>query len=119
MFNNKVVIDDGSEIRVLDKTTQKYLQGKEAQDIIDKIKGVDRNKLDTVLAKIEKNQEKVDKSKTDSTYYYVLEEDGKYHKYERVHSRIGNQWKESLTKNERETLDSISTNLQKTSNSAA
>lgn len=118
MFNNKVVIDDGSEIRVLDKTTQKYLQGKEAQDIIDKIKGVDRNKLDTVLTKIEKNQEKVDKSKTDSTYYYVLEEDGKYHKYERVHSRIGNQWKESLTKNEREALDSISINLQKTSNSA-
>lgn len=31
------------------------------------------------------DQENVDRSKTDSDYYYIKESDGKYHKYERVH----------------------------------
>lgn len=31
------------------------------------------------------NQSKVDRTKTDKDYYYIKEDDGKYHKYERVH----------------------------------
>lgn len=31
------------------------------------------------------DQENVDRSKTDSDYYYIKESDGKYHRYERVH----------------------------------
>ena len=31
------------------------------------------------------DQQNVDRSKTDSEYYYIKESDGKYHKYERVH----------------------------------
>lgn len=31
------------------------------------------------------NQDNVDKTKTDKDYYYVKEDDGKYHKYSRVH----------------------------------
>lgn len=31
------------------------------------------------------NQSKVDRTKTDSDFYYIKEDDGKYHKYERIH----------------------------------
>ena len=94
MVDNKVVTPSG---RVLDRGTQRYLSGEEAQRVKDKIAGRERTTVDTkkVIAQIEENQRKVDKTRTDGEYYYILEEDGQHHEYERVHSRLGSNWVES------------------------
>ena len=94
MVDNKVLTPSG---RVLDRGTQRYLSGEEAQRVKDKIAGRERTTVDTkkVIAQIEENQRKVDKTRTDGEYYYILEEDGQYHEYERVHSRLGSNWVES------------------------
>ena len=94
MVDNKVVTPSG---RVIDRGTQRYLSGEEAQRVKDKIAGRERTTVDTkkVITQIEENQRKVDKTRTDGEYYYILEEDGQYHEYERVHSRLGSNWVES------------------------
>lgn len=94
IWNNKILLPSG---QVLDRGTQKYLTGKEAQEVKDKIAGRERTVGDSkkVIAQIAKNQKKVDKTRTDGEFYYILEEDGQYHKYERVHSRLGSNWIES------------------------
>ena len=94
IWNNKVLLPSG---QVLDRGTQKYLTGKEAQEVKDKIAGRERTVGDSkkVIAQIAENQKKVDKTRTDGEFYYILEEDGQYHEYERVHSRLGSNWVES------------------------
>lgn len=117
MWNNKVLLPNG---KVLDRTSQKYLEGKEAQEVIDRIKGKPVNKptdktqqanAKKVLGQISENQKRVDKTRTDSDYYYVQEEDGEYHAYDRVHRRLGNNWIES--KKQTEALKDIRTKLAK------
>jgi hypothetical protein len=94
IWNNKILLPSG---QVLDRGTQKYLTGKEAQEVKDKIAGRERTIGDSkkVIAQIAENQKKVDKTRTDGEFYYILEEDGQYHEYERVHSRLGSNWVES------------------------
>lgn len=94
IWNNKILLPSG---QVLDRGTQKYLAGKEAQEVKDKIAGRERTIGDSkkVIAQIAENQKKVDKTRTDGEFYYILEEDGQYHEYERVHSRLGSNWVES------------------------
>lgn len=94
IWNNKVLLPSG---QVLDRGTQKYLTSKEAQEVKDKIAGRERTVGDSkkVIAQIAENQKKVDKTRTDGEFYYILEEDGQYHEYERVHSRLGSNWVES------------------------
>lgn len=94
IWNNKILLPSG---QVLDRGTQKYLTGKEAQEVKDKIAGRERTVGDSekVIAQIAENQKKVDKTRTDGEFYYILEEDGQYHEYERVHSRLGSNWVES------------------------
>lgn len=94
IWNNKILLPSG---QVLDRGTQKYLTGKEAQEVKDKIAGRERTVEDSkkVIAQIAENQKKVDKTRTDGEFYYILEEDGQYHEYERVHSRLGSNWVES------------------------
>ena len=94
IWNNKVLLPSG---QVLDRGTQKYLTGKDAQEVKDKIAGRERAVGDTkkVIAQIAENQKKVDKTRTDGEFYYILEDDGQYHEYERVHSRLGSNWIES------------------------
>lgn len=94
IWNNKILLPSG---QVLDRGTQKYLTGKEAQEVKDKIAGRERTVGDSkkVIAQIAENQKKVDKTRTDGKFYYILEEDGQYHEYERVHSRLGSNWVES------------------------
>lgn len=94
IWNNKVLLPSG---QVLDRGTQKYLTGKEAQEVKDKIAGRERTVGDSkkVIAQIAENQKKVDKTRTDGEFYYILEDDGQYHEYERVHSRLGSNWVES------------------------
>lgn len=94
IWNNKILLPSG---QVLDRGTQKYLTGENAQKVKDKIAGRERTVGDSkkVIAQIAENQKKVDKARTDSEFYYILEEDGQYHAYERVHNRLGSNWVES------------------------
>ena len=110
MTENKVITPKGA---VLDRNTGKYLTGEEAQRIKDKIAGKDEEaknrvaKSKKVVAEIYENQKKVDKTRTDSNYYYILEDDGQYHKYDRVHSRLGDNWlgKKTESENSRRALE--------------
>ena len=108
IWNNKILLPSG---QVLDRATQKYLTGKEAQEVKDKIAGRESTVADSkkVIAQIDENQKKVDKTRTDGEFYYILEEDGQYHEYERVHSRLGSNWVES--KKQTEALKNIRVRL--------
>lgn len=98
MVDNKVLTPDG---KVLDRSKQVYLSGQDAQDVKDTIAGRKKEKEDRVakskeiISEIYENQKKVDKTRTDGEFYYVLEDDGEYHQYSRVHSRLGSNWVES------------------------
>lgn len=95
MVDNKVLTPDG---RVLDRSKQVYLNGQEAQDVKDTIAGRKKEKEDRVakskevISEIYENQKRVDKTRTDGEFYYILEDDGEYHQYIRVHSRLGSNW---------------------------
>ena len=103
MTENKVVTPKGE---VLDRTTGQYLSSIEAQRIKDKLTGKNKEKearvaqSKRVIADIYENQKRVDKTRTDSDYYYVLEDDGQYHEYSRVHSRLGDNWLGGRTETE-------------------
>ena len=98
MVDNKVLTPDG---KVLDRNKQTYLSGQEAQDVKDTIAGRKKEREDRVakskevVSEIYENQKRVDKTRTDGEFYYVLEDDGEYHQYSRVHSRLGSNWVES------------------------
>lgn len=98
MVDNKVLTPDG---KVLDRNKQVYLSGQEAQDVKDTIAGRKKEREDRVakskeiISEIYENQKRVDKTRTDGEFYYVLEDDGEYHQYSRVHSRLGSNWVES------------------------
>lgn len=98
MVDNKVLTSDG---KVLDRSKQVYLSGQDAQDVKDAIAGRKKEREDRVakskevISEIYENQKRVDKTKTDGEFYYVLEDDGEYHQYSRVHSRLGSNWVES------------------------
>ena len=98
MADNKVLTPDG---KVLDRSKQTYLSGQEAQDVKDTIAGRKKEREDRVakskevISEIYENQKRVDKTRTDGEFYYVLEDDGEYHQYSRVHSRLGSNWVES------------------------
>lgn len=98
MVDNKVLTPDG---KVLNRSKQVYLSGQEAQDVKDAIAGRKKEREDRVakskeiISEIYDNQKRVDKTRTDGKFYYVLEDDGEYHQYSRVHSRLGSNWVES------------------------
>lgn len=98
MVDNKVLTPDG---KVLDRSKQVYLNGQDAQDVKDTIAGRKKEREDRVakskevVSEIYENQKRVDKTRTDGEFYYVLEDDGEYHQYSRVHSRLGSNWVES------------------------
>ena len=98
MVDNKVLTPDG---KVLDRSKQTFLSGQEAQDVKDTIAGRKKEREDRVakskevISEIYENQKRIDKTRTDGEFYYVLEDDGEYHQYSRVHSRLGSNWVES------------------------
>lgn len=114
MHNNCVITPSGD---VLNRTTKQYLQGDEAQkvkDIINNRNNTQRQKqekADRVIKRVYDAQKRVDKSRTDSENYYVLEEDGEYHAYSRVHTRLGSNW--TQTQKQADALKHAQTNLSK------
>ena len=110
MTENKVITPQG---RVLDRSTGTYVSDVEAKRIKDKIAGrsqVTQNRIaesKRVIADIYENQKRVDKTRTDNDYYYILEDDGQYHEYSRVHSRLGDNWlgERTETENSRRALE--------------
>lgn len=98
MVDNKVLTPNG---KVLDRSKQVYFSGQDAQDVKDAIAGRKKEKEDRVaksrevIGEIYENQKRVDKTRTDRDFYYILEDDGEYHQYSRVHSRLGSNWVES------------------------
>lgn len=114
LVDNKVLLPSG---KVIDRNTQKYIEGKEAQNIKDIISGRIKEKENNiansnkVIGQIYENQKRVYKEQTDSDFYYILEDDDYYYKYSRVHSRLGGNSIESpkLTQE----IDKIRTELSK------
>lgn len=92
LIDNKVILPNG---KILDRITNTYLSEEEASNFLNRFKNRKKSvkKAEDILSEIESNQERVDKTKTDGDYYYVLEEDGQYYQYDRVHKVIGNNWK--------------------------
>lgn len=114
MVDNKVLTPNG---QVLNRTTQKYITGQEAQDVKDAIAGRKKEREDRiadskkVISEIYENQKRVDKGRTDGKFYYILEDDDRYHEYSRVHSRLGSNWVESPKQTE--ALTQVRTNLSR------
>lgn len=114
MVDNKVLTPDG---KVLNRSKQVYLSGQEAQDVKDAIAGRKKEREDRVakskeiISEIYENQKRVDKTRTDGEFYYVLEDDGEYHQYSRVHSRLGSNWEQS--KKQTKALELARLNLSK------
>lgn len=83
--------------KVLNRNTGQYVTGaasdKFKQKLADRKKTVADSKK--VIDQIAENQAKVDKTRTDGEFYYILEDDGEYHEYKRVHSVLGSNWIES------------------------
>ena len=103
MVGGKALLPDG---RVFDRNTKSYVVGQEAQDVKDTIAGRKKEKEDRVakskevISEIYENQKKVDKTRTDGEFYYILEDDGEFHQYSRVHSKLGSNWVESTKQTE-------------------
>lgn len=103
MVEGKVLLPDG---RVFNRNNWEFVEGQEAQDVKDTIAGRKKEREDKiakskeVITEIYENQKKVDKTKTDGDFYYVMEDDGEYHQYSRVHNRLGSNWIESTKQTE-------------------
>lgn len=83
--------------KVLNRNTGQYVTGAESDKFKQKLAGRKKTVADSkkVIDQIAENQAKVDKTRTDGEFYYILEDDGKYHEYKRVHSVLGSNWVES------------------------
>lgn len=99
--------------KVLNRNTGQYVTGaasdKFKQKLADRKKTVADSKK--VMDQIAENQSKVDKTRTDGEFYYILEDDGEYHEYKRVHSVLGSNWTQSPAQTK--ALQDLRVNLSK------
>jgi hypothetical protein len=105
--------------KVLNRNTGQYVTGaasdKFKQKLADRKKTVADSKK--VIDQIAENQAKVDKTRTDGEFYYILEDDGEYHEYKRVHSVLGSNWIESPKQTK--ALQDLRVNLSKNADNIA
>lgn len=117
MYDGKIITPSG---RVLDRKSQKYLTDNKSKKIKDIIAGRNKTglekakKIDKIVSQINENQKRVDKTRTDGEFYYVLEDDGQYHPYDRVHSRLGNNW--VLSEADAKEFEAVQVELSKLAN---
>ncbi len=95
VYDGLALLPDGKT--VVNLHTHSTVEGRMAEGVRDALDK--RNKGNTrsdafysALKIIQDNQGKVNKGATTGDYYFILEEDGKYYAYDRVHKRIGNNW---------------------------
>ena len=110
MINGIALLPSG---KVINRNTGEYLSGSEETDFKQRLQDKNITIADSkkVIDQIAENQNRVDESRTDGQYYYILEEDGNYHEYERVHSVLGNNYIESPKQTE--ALKNLRSNLIK------
>lgn len=105
--------------KVLNRNTGQYVTGaasdKFKQKLADRKKTVADSKK--VIDQIAENQSKVDKTRTDGEFYYILEDDGEYHEYKRVHSVLGSNWTQSPAQTK--ALQDLRVNLSKNADNIA
>ena len=105
--------------KVLNRNTGQYVTGaasdKFKQKLADRKKTVADSKK--VIDQIAENQSKVDKTRTDGEFYYIIEDDGEYHEYKRVHSVLGSNWIESPKQTK--ALQDLRVNLSKNADNIA
>lgn len=105
--------------KVLNRNTGQYVTGaasdKFKQKLADRKKTVADSKK--VIDQIAENQSKVDKTRTDGEFYYILEDDGEYHEYKRVHSVLGSNWTQSPKQTK--ALQDLRVNLSKNADNIA
>lgn len=105
--------------KVLNRNTGQYVTGaasdKFKQKLADRKKTIADSKK--VIDQIAENQSKVDKTRTDGEFYYILEDDGEYHEYKRVHSVLGSNWIESPKQTK--ALQDLRVNLSKNADNIA
>lgn len=105
--------------KVLNRNTGQYVTGaasdKFKQKLADRKKTVADSKK--VIDQIAENQAKVDKTRTDGEFYYILEDDGEYHEYKRVHSVLGSNWTQSPAQTK--ALQDLRVNLSKNADNIA
>lgn len=96
MDKNRIVLPDG---RVLNRATQSYLSTSEADDVKRTIEGRKSKTaiVNSTLQNLQEDQQRVKRNDdgtadTSSGSYMVMEEDGQYHEYTRVHNVIGSNW---------------------------
>lgn len=94
MINGIVLLPSG---KVYNRNTRTYATEKEASELKGILlkKDFAHKKAEVTLGRLRDDQSRVDKERTDSNFYYIKENDGEYHPYERVHSVIGSNWNES------------------------
>lgn len=105
--------------KVLNRNTGQYVTGAASDKFKQKL--ADRKKIvadsKKVIDQIAENQAKVDKTRTDGEFYYILEDDGEYHEYKRVHSVLGSNWIESPKQTK--ALQDLRVNLSKNADNIA
>lgn len=105
--------------KVLNRNTGQYVTGaasdKFKQKLADRKKTVADSKK--VIDQIAENQAKVDKTRIDGEFYYILEGDGEYHEYKRVHSVLESNWVESPKQTK--ALQDLRVNLSKNTDNIA
>lgn len=104
--NGKVLIEDKYGKRGLNRNTNTYLNDAELQDLENRLTSRKPNseKSKIAMSQFLQSQKSVRRNedgspKTDTGYYEILEDDGNYHQYERVHSVIGSNWSGASTGN--------------------
>lgn len=105
--------------KVLNRNTGQYITGAASDKFKQKLANRKRTVADSkkVIDQIAENQSKVDKTRTDGEFYYILEDDGEYHEYKRVHSVLGSNWVESPEQTK--ALQDLRVNLSKNADSIA
>lgn len=111
MDRNRIVLPDG---RVLNRSTQSYLSTSEADDVKRAIEGRQSKVaiINSTLQRLQEDQQKVKRNEdgtadTSSGSYMVMEEDGQYHEYSRVHTVIGSNWTGEFSGNNAATMGNL------------
>ena len=117
VYDGLALLPDGKT--VVNLHTHSTVGGNLAQGVKDALDKRNKGKTKSdafyvALRAIQDSQGKVNKGATTGEHYFILEDDGKYHAYDRVHKRIGDNWTDRAEhKNNLAKLDEMVTKAEK------